>query len=135
MKKLFSIVLVFAAAVFAAAPASAYSSEMAELATLLNQEMQGNGASVTYDGDNIIMAFPSSFFSPDEMEMLSGIDDMQMLAPMLKATMAESMGAETMAMFGTIFQQFDTNLVIRINLNGVKKDIVLTGSQLLDPSF
>lgn len=97
--------------------------------------MQGNGASVTYDGDNIIMAFPSSFFSPDEMEMLSGIDDMQMLAPMLKATMAESMGAETMAMFGTIFQQFDTNLVIRINLNGVKKDIVLTGSQLLDPSF
>lgn len=115
--------------------ASAYSNEMAELAEMLDQSIDDDGTSVTYDGDNIIVSFPASFFSDNEREMFAGMDSLQPLAPELKKYIVESTGAETIAMLGTIFMQFDTDLVVRLDTGGVTKDIVITGAQLLDSDF
>lgn len=134
MKKVFSILLLLAASVVAIPSASAYSNEMNELATMMNEQI-GDGISVAYDGDNIIFTFPASFFSDEEKELFSGMDSLQPLAPQLKKSLAESMGEETLSMFGTVFSQFDTGMVVRVDLGGATKDIVFTGAQLLDPEF
>lgn len=134
MKKLFPILLLFVATVVATPTASAYSSEMSELANMMNEQI-GDGISVAYDGDNIIFSFPPSFFSDEEKELFSGMDSLQPLAPQLKKSLAESLGDETLVMFGTVLSQFDTDMIVRLDLGGGAKDIVFTGAQLLDSEF
>lgn len=134
MKKIFSILLLLVASVVATPSALAYSSEMNELANMMNEQI-GDGVSVAYDGDNIIFSLPASFFSDEEKELFSSMDSLQPLAPQLKKSLAESLGDETLAMFGTVFSQFDTGMVVRVDFGGAAKDIVFTGAQLLDPEF
>lgn len=135
MKRICAVAIMLMIVMTGAFSASAYSNEMAELAEMLDQSIDDDGTSVTYDGDNIIVSFPASFFSDNEREMFAGMDSLQPLAPELKKYIVESTGAETIAMLGTIFMQFDTDLVVRLDTGGVTKDIVITGAQLLDSDF
>lgn len=107
---------------------------MAELANIMNKQTD-EGISVSYDGDNVIFSIPGSFFSDEEKELFSGMDSLQPLAPQLKMSLAEAMGNDALVMLGTIFSQFDTGMVVRLDLGGTSKDILFTGAQLLDSEF
>ncbi|MCM1005041.1 MAG: hypothetical protein NC402_01955 [Prevotella sp.] len=132
MKKILTIV-VLAIAAFAIAPAaSAYSPEMKEFADLLNGQVAGeDGITVTYDGNNLIMNLPASYFDADEMAIFNDIDDLQSLAPIMTQTLSESMGSENVGYLAQLLALYDTNLVLRLHIGKTPKDIVLTPSALM----
>ncbi|MCM1320113.1 MAG: hypothetical protein NC217_06985 [Muribaculaceae bacterium] len=132
MKKILSIILVAMAALIAAPQASAYSEEMAEFAQLLNEGMAGeDGVAATYNGRDIVIDFPASYFDADDVAMFADVDDMQIFAPLMIEVLNESMGADTLMMLGSLLDAYDTNLVIRMNLNSTTKTITLTPSMLM----
>lgn len=133
MKRILSIVVLALAALVCVPEASAkYSPEMAELAKLMNNSLQGEGEGLTvdYDGNNIIINFPTSYFSEDEIDLLNGIDGKD-LKPIMVKQLQESLGEEMVQMFGTMFEMFDTNMVIRLKLGKTPTDIVMTSKDLL----
>lgn len=125
MKKILSIFILAVAAFIVAPQASAYSQEMAEFAQLLNANME-DGSSATYDGNDIILSFPSSYFDGDELSMFSEMDDLQSFAPIMVLVLNESMGADNLNMFASLLAMYNTNLVIKLNLPGGSKTITLT---------
>lgn len=131
MKRYLSIIMLAIAAFVAAPQVSAYNEQIAELAGLLNTAAAENGISVDYDGTNIVMHFPSSTFSQDEVAMLSMVDDLQPLAPAMLSGIAQFLSEEDMQLFGTILSQNNTNLVVRLHLGDTTKDIVITGEDFL----
>lgn len=130
MKRLLTIIVLAVMALVAVPSASAYSPEMKEFAELLNQEASKEGLTASYDGKNIIINFPSSFFDEEERDAFSGLDDLQPFAPVMVQALSESMGADNLSMFAQLFEVYDTNMVVRINLGKGNKDIVLTPAML-----
>lgn len=130
MKRLFTILVIIAAALTIAPKASAYHEEMQEFANLLNDAALGEGCAVSYDGDNIIISFPPSFFSEDDIALFSEIDDTQVLAPMMANVLSASMGADEIQIFASLLSMYDTNLLIRLYLGNSTSEILLTPSML-----
>lgn len=130
MKKIVSILIMAVAALIAVPQASAYSEEMAEFAKLLNENTQ-DGSSATYDGKDIIISFPASFFGEEEAAIFGTMEDLQPFAPVMVQVLNESMGAENVQLFGSLLGMYDTNLVIKLDLNGVTRKITLTPSLLM----
>ena len=131
MKHIFAIAVVALMALFSAPEASAYSEEIAQLAEEMNK-VADDGTTVEYDGNNVIFNFPQSFFSDDEMAVFAEMDDLQPLAPLMVQTLSNSMDAEVFNMLGTVLEYFNTNMVMRFNVNSTVKDMVLTPQQLLE---
>lgn len=104
---------------------------MEELAKMLNEQMAGEDTSVTYDGKNIIFEMPPSALSAEELEVLDSIDDTQFLAPTMLESITNELGPENTVMFGEIFSQFNTNLVMRFKTGKTPIDITLTPEMLL----
>lgn len=108
----------------------AYSEEMKQLATLMNESCF-DGMSVSYDGKSIIFDMPSNLLSEDEISLLDSCEDLQSLAPFLKNYLVEGLGSDVAAMFSSILTQFDTDMLIRLQLPSGVKSIRLTGNDLL----
>lgn len=130
MKRLLTIMALAIMALVAVPSASAYSPEMKEFAKLLNQEASKEGMTASYDGKNIIINFPSSFFDEDEKSALRSMGDLQPFKPIMLEAISQSMGADNLEMIGQLFELNDTNMVVRINLGTTTRDIVLTPSDL-----
>lgn len=131
MRRLCSFLMVVALAIFLAPQTFCYSPEMEELAKMLNEQMAGEDTSVTYDGKNIIFEMPPSALSAEELEVLDSIDDTQFLAPTMLESITNELGPENTVMFGEIFSQFNTNLVMRFKTGKTPIDITLTPEMLL----
>lgn len=134
MKKF--VVTLFVAVLAAVIPfnASAYSKEMAQLATELNNQLAGqdNIQSISYDGNNLIMTFQKGMCSPEEEELLGSVTNANDLKPIILAYLQQGgLDSEAMNMFGQILSMFDSNLMIRMPLKSGKSiDIVLSPSDL-----
>lgn len=132
MRRILSTLMLAALALVAVPDAAAvYHPEMAELAEMLNKEAASNGSTVSYDGSNIIIDFKSNFLSKDEADIFASMDDLQPLVPIMVQTLNQSMGEENVHTFGTLFAQYDTNLIIRLNLGSTTKELTITPAQLL----
>jgi len=132
MRRILSTIMLATLAIVAAPDAAAvYHPEMAEFSEMLNKEAAGDGCTVSYDGTNIIMDFPSTFFSGDEADLFASMDDLQPLAPVMVQVLSQSMGADNVQTFGSLFEMYDTNLVMRLNLGSTTKEIIITPAQLL----
>lgn len=108
--------------------AFAYSDELKEFSELLNSEI--SDINVEYDGKDLIMNFPSSLLSDDELELIESIDDDNVFASIVKMSVISSIDGEISNMLGSVLQQFDANLILRLQLPQGAVDILITPEEL-----
>lgn len=133
MKQFLTLCLVVLSAWLVCPEASASNPAMEEFANKLNEQMDGV-VSVVYEEPNIVFNFPETYFDNETAEIFAALspEEMQMLAEPMKNAIASGMDAEDLAVIANILKEGNANLIVRLNVKGAKKEILLTPDQLTE---
>ncbi len=133
MKQFLALCLVVLSAWLVCPEASASNPAMEEFANKLNEQMDGV-VSVVYEEPNIVFNFPETYFDNETAEIFAALspEEMQMLADPMKNAIASGMAAEDLAVIANILKEGNANLIVRLNVKGAKKEILLTPDQLAE---
>lgn len=133
MKQFLALCLVVLSAWLVCPEASASNPAMEEFANKLNEQMDGV-VSVVYEEPNIVFNFPETYFDNETAEIFAALspEEMQMLAEPMKNAIASGMDAEDLAVIANILKEGNANLIVRLNVKGAKKEILLTPDQLIE---
>lgn len=133
MKQFLALCLVVLSAWLVCPEASASNPAMEEFANKLNEQMDGV-VSVVYEEPNIVFNFPETYFDNETAEIFAALspEEMQMLAEPMKNAIASGMDAEDLVVIANILKEGNANLIVRLNVKGAKKEILLTPDQLTE---
>lgn len=126
MKKLIAICIAALMAMVSTPVANAYSEILADMAKEMNREAGADGVTVTYDGKDIIMTFPTTFMSANEREALKTASA-ENLDSILKPAILSQWNDDFKMTFGTMLAMGNADLVVRLNLgDGIVRSVRIT---------